>query len=142
MRSFEHVRGHLAAAGFRLTLQEPYVACVELSLQVEACPVPPAEDEALADDAPLTDAERPAPLVQLRIAADRDCASVSAASILAKVARDARMVELDAEAPDYGWASNKGYGAAVHRAAIDRIGAVEGVERTQSSIILSTKFER
>ncbi|MDP8920624.1 MAG: Lrp/AsnC ligand binding domain-containing protein, partial [Pseudomonadota bacterium] len=27
-------------------------------------------------------------------------------------------------------------------AAIDRIGAVEGVERTQSSIILSTKFER
>lgn len=33
MRSFEHVRGHLAAAGFRLTLQEPYVTCVELSLQ-------------------------------------------------------------------------------------------------------------
>lgn len=33
MRSFERVRGHLAAAGFRLTLQEPYVACVELSLQ-------------------------------------------------------------------------------------------------------------
>ena len=27
-------------------------------------------------------------------------------------------------------------------AAIDKIGALEGVERTQSSIILSTKFER
>lgn len=78
----------------------------------------------------LTAAERPAPLVQLRVAADRDCASVSAASILAKVARDARMVELDAEAPDYGWASNKGYGAAVHRAAIDRIGVHEHHRRS------------
>ena len=66
----------------------------------------------------------------LRVAADRDCASVSAASVLAKVARDARMVELDAEAPEYGWASNKGYGAAVHRAAIDRIGVHEHHRRS------------
>ena len=71
----------------------------------------------------LAAAERPTPLVELRVAADRDCASVAAASILAKVARDARMVALDAEAPEYGWASNKGYGSAVHRAAIDRLGA-------------------
>jgi ribonuclease HII len=71
----------------------------------------------------LAAAERPAPLVELRVAADRDCASVAAASILAKVARDARMVELDAEAPDYRWASNKGYGSAAHREAIDLLGA-------------------
>lgn len=70
----------------------------------------------------LAAADRPAPLVHLRVAADRDCASVSAASILAKVARDQRMVELDAEAPDYAWASNKGYGSAAHREAIDRLG--------------------
>lgn len=72
--------------------------------------------------AALATPERPAPLVHLQVAADRDCASVAAASILAKVARDAHMVALHAEAPEYGWASNKGYGSAVHREAIDRLG--------------------
>lgn len=78
----------------------------------------------------LAAAERPAPLVELRVAADRDCASVSAASILAKVARDARMVALDEEAPEYHWASNKGYGSAAHREAIDRLGAHENHRRS------------
>ncbi len=32
MRNFEQIRGHLLKAGFRLTTQDPYVACVELSL--------------------------------------------------------------------------------------------------------------
>ncbi|MGY5763887.1 ribonuclease HII [Brachybacterium sp. DNPG3] len=62
------------------------------------------------------------PEVALRVAADRDCQTVAAASILAKVARDTLLVELDAEAPDYAWASNKGYGSAAHREAIDRLG--------------------
>ena len=53
-----------------------------------------------------------------RVKADQDCAVVSAASIVAKVTRDELMVSLDAEHPDYGWASNKGYGAAVHMDAI------------------------
>lgn len=61
--------------------------------------------------------------VTVRVGADRDCASVAAASVLAKVARDAHMVELSREAPDYRWDSNKGYGAAVHREAIERLGA-------------------
>lgn len=80
--------------------------------------------------AALSTASGPAPLVELRVAADRDCASVSAASILAKVARDAHMVEIGALAPDYCWASNKGYGSAVHRAAIDRLGAHEHHRRS------------
>lgn len=80
--------------------------------------------------AALTTAGRPAPVVHLQVAADRDCASVAAASILAKVARDAHMVELDAEAPDYCWASNKGYGSAAHREAIDRCGAHEHHRRS------------
>lgn len=75
--------------------------------------------------AALATAGGPVPQVELRVAADRDCASVSAASILAKVARDAHMVELDEQAPDYCWASNKGYGSAMHREAIDRLGAHE-----------------
>ena len=58
------------------------------------------------------------PLV-VRPKADRDCASVAAASVIAKVTRDARMAELDAAHEGrYGWDANKGYGSAAHRAAI------------------------
>ncbi len=49
--------------------------------------------------------------------------SIACASILAKVARDAMMVELDAELPGYAFAQHKGYGTAAHRAALDRLGA-------------------
>jgi len=48
--------------------------------------------------------------------------SVSAASIVAKVARDKFMAEQDAVYPGYGFASNAGYGVAKHRAAIERLG--------------------
>jgi ribonuclease HII len=44
--------------------------------------------------------------------------SISAASIVAKVHRDALMRRLHLQAPDYDWDHNKGYGAPVHRAAI------------------------
>lgn len=53
---------------------------------------------------------------------DRDVASISAASILAKTARDALLVELDVTYPHYGFARNKGYGTADHLAALDRYG--------------------
>ena len=48
--------------------------------------------------------------------------AISAASILAKVARDRRMLELDAEFPGYGFALHKGYPAPVHLAALARLG--------------------
>lgn len=47
---------------------------------------------------------------------------ISAASIIAKVTRDRMMIEADRAHPGYGWASNKGYGAAVHMAALERLG--------------------
>ncbi|OYY64987.1 ribonuclease HII [Sphingomonas sp. 28-62-11] len=47
---------------------------------------------------------------------------ISAASIIAKVTRDRMMIEADRVHPGYGWASNKGYGAAVHMAALARLG--------------------
>lgn len=46
--------------------------------------------------------------------ADRTCASVAAASVRAKVERDAAMRSAHEQHPVYGWASNKGYGARVH----------------------------
>ena len=56
------------------------------------------------------------------IKADRDCASVAAASVLAKVARDALMVGLAPQFPDYQWERNKGYASLEHRDAIRRGG--------------------
>ena len=47
---------------------------------------------------------------------------VSAASIIAKVARDQFMAEQDVVYPGYGFASNAGYGVAKHQAAIERLG--------------------
>jgi ribonuclease HII len=63
----------------------------------------------------------PLPVVT-RVKADQDCAVVSAASIVAKVTRDQLMMELDTTHPEYGWSSNKGYGAAVHMDAIKTVG--------------------
>jgi ribonuclease HII len=48
--------------------------------------------------------------------------AISAASILAKVARDRMMVELDAQYPGYGFAQHKGYSTPEHFAALDRLG--------------------
>lgn len=60
--------------------------------------------------------------VRLQVKGDRLCASLAAASILAKTSRDARMLELDAEHPGYGLARNKGYGSAEHFDALRRLG--------------------
>jgi len=60
--------------------------------------------------------------VRTRVKADRTCASVAAASVLAKCARDALMVDLAAAHPEYGWAENKGYGAPEHLEALRSLG--------------------
>jgi ribonuclease HII len=52
------------------------------------------------------------------IKADRDCASVSAASVIAKVARDTHMAELHLDHPVYQWNRNKGYASSEHQDAI------------------------
>jgi ribonuclease HII len=53
---------------------------------------------------------------------DQLCLSISAASILAKVARDAMMVKLDKSYPEYGFASHKGYSCMTHFEALRRFG--------------------
>jgi ribonuclease HII len=62
------------------------------------------------------------PRVHLRVKADRDCASVAAASVIAKVHRDRLMIDADDVHPGYGWRGNKGYGSTEHYAAIDTLG--------------------
>jgi ribonuclease HII len=56
--------------------------------------------------------------VTTMIKADMSCSSVAAASVLAKVERDAMMVALAAEVPGYAWELNKGYSAPEQLAAL------------------------
>jgi ribonuclease HII len=56
------------------------------------------------------------------IKGDEKIAAVAAASIIAKVARDAFMTRLAAKHPQYGFAIHKGYGTLVHRRAIQKNG--------------------
>ena len=65
------------------------------------------------------------PRIIMRVKADQDCACVAAASVIAKVERDAVMTALHASHPHYGWDGNEGYGAAVHTAAIRTHGVTE-----------------
>lgn len=60
--------------------------------------------------------------VRTVVKGDRDRAAISAASIAAKVARDALMVELHDGFEAYAWDRNKGYASAAHRAAIETHG--------------------
>ncbi|MDA8010198.1 MAG: ribonuclease HII [Alphaproteobacteria bacterium] len=48
--------------------------------------------------------------------------AIAAASVVAKVARDALMEELDGDYPEYGFARHRGYGTAMHREALRRFG--------------------
>ncbi len=56
------------------------------------------------------------------IKGDAKSASIAAASIIAKVTRDRLMVEMDEKYPEYGFASNKGYGTKVHIEALKKFG--------------------
>lgn len=60
--------------------------------------------------------------VVTRVGGDRQCASIAAASVRAKVARDALMGEAHEQTPHYEWHSNKGYGSAAHYAGIRAFG--------------------
>ena len=57
------------------------------------------------------------------IKGDARCASIAAASIVAKVVRDKMMMDFDAKYPEYGFASHKGYGSAEHLEALRKYGA-------------------
>ena len=56
------------------------------------------------------------------IKGDAKSVSIAAASIVAKVTRDRMMVEYDSVFPEYGFAQNKGYGAAAHIEALKKYG--------------------
>ncbi|PRP71224.1 ribonuclease HII [Chromobacterium amazonense] len=61
---------------------------------------------------------------------DAKVAAISAASILAKTARDAELVALDVLHPQYGFARHKGYPTAEHLAAIESHGVLQAHRKT------------
>ncbi len=79
----------------------------------------PQPELVLVDGLQTPDLEIPARAV---VKGDGTSAAIAAASILAKVFRDRIMVAFDRLYPGYGFAGHKGYGAAVHRDALHKLG--------------------
>jgi ribonuclease HII len=101
---------------------------------VEALPVVP--HEALVDGDRCPDLGCPAFAI---IKGDRDITVISAASIIAKVTRDAMLVELDRVYPQYGFAQHKGYATPEHLAALDRHGPC-AIHRRSFAPVAQTSF--
>jgi ribonuclease HII len=79
----------------------------------------------------LIDAKRLKDLaIPQRAIIKRDAKSASAASILTKVTRDARMRTLDRQYPGYGFADHKGYPVPAHYAALTLLGACAAHKRS------------
>ena len=70
--------------------------------------------------------------VRTVIKGDMSCVAVAAASVIAKVQRDAMLAELAADHPEFGFESNAGYPAPVHRAALERHGPTPHHRRSWS----------
>lgn len=86
----------------------------------------PAQSELFAEPRVIAEVPRVVTMVK----ADLRCAAVAAASVLAKTARDALMVDLAAAHPHYGWDENKGYASARHIEALREHGPCEQHRRS------------
>jgi ribonuclease HII len=82
---------------------------------VDALPDPP---DVVLVDGNRNFLEGHGPEIELVVYGDASCASIAAASIVAKVTRDRQMTTFDPEHPRYGFASNKGYPSPEHKAAL------------------------
>lgn len=91
--------------------------CLAMERAIDQLVYPP--DHLLIDYIALHDCKCP----QLSLPkGDCQSLSIAAASVLAKTARDAFMVALDAEYPGYAFARHKGYGTRQHQAALNDLG--------------------
>jgi ribonuclease HII len=63
--------------------------------------------------------------VRTVIKGDQSCVAVAAASVIAKVRRDAMMAEIGLECPDFEFVANAGYPSPVHRAALEELGPTD-----------------
>ncbi len=104
-----------------LSLPVPAAASLEPAL-FELDVLVERDGEGAVSGVPEVRAEIVPARVVTQIKADLRCAAVAAASVLAKVERDAIMVDLARRHPQYGWELNKGYSAPEHITALRRHG--------------------
>ena len=103
-------------------LQATYEAMREAISKLDPLP-----DLLLNDAVTIPDVDiRQVPIIK----GDAKSVSIAAASIVAKVTRDRLMVEYDKVYPEYGFASNKGYGAQIHLDALKKYGPTPIHRRT------------
>ncbi|MCW8407682.1 ribonuclease HII [Legionella sp. PATHC035] len=99
------------------TLNIHHATLLAIQRAVEALPIRP--DQVLVDGLHLPKLSIPCKAI---VDGDDLIPEISAASILAKVFRDAEMTALDAIYPGYGFAGHKGYATVAHREALNRLG--------------------
>jgi len=88
------------------------IAATRAAMRAALAALSLAPDHLLIDHLHLTGVSIPqTPLTH----GDARALSIAAASVIAKVTRDQRMAELDADYPEYGFALHKGYGTSLHR---------------------------
>ncbi len=68
------------------------------------------------------------------IKGDAKSISIAAASVMAKVTRDAMMYELDKKYPEYGYKNHKGYPTKKHIEAIHKYGLIDGYRKTYGPV--------
>jgi ribonuclease HII len=102
---------------------------------VAALAVAPAEALVDGNQCP----ELPCPVYAI-VKGDRDVASISAASIIAKTTRDAMLMTLDRVYPVYGFANHKGYATPEHLAALAAFGPCPAHRRSFAPV-LQTSFD-
>lgn len=103
-----------------------YHAALE-AMRLAVTGLSPAPDHCLVDARTVPGVEIPQRSIVHGDAVD---GSIAAASIVAKVHRDAMMQELDARFPGYGFGQHKGYGTAFHLDALARLGPCEAHRRS------------
>ena len=139
MAARDHLPGAIILDGRADWLTEPEPDLLDaLGAQPSAVPVEPVAvsvesvesigeaRHSIGDESVLP--ARLTPAVRMEVKGDARCAVVAAASILAKVERDALMSALPD--PGYDWASNKGYASAAHVEALARLGASDQHRRS------------
>lgn len=88
-------------------------------------------DHCLIDAMPLNELEIPHTSI---IHGDARCASVAAASIIAKVTRDDYMEKMDIKYPNYGFKNHKGYGTKAHMEALEKYGPCKIHRKTYAPV--------
>ncbi len=112
----QKARAYCIASGTLAEIEQYNIlGATMLAMQRAVAGLPDVPDYVLIDGNRMPELSVPARTV---VKGDASSASIAAASILAKVARDRKLRELDALYPQYGFAKHKGYGTKAHYEAI------------------------